>query len=66
MEWGIFALFAVIGAFFVYQSVSGRAGNDGCESALLDETDGLTNPATGLPMMGGVDTAGNPYGIDLF
>lgn len=24
-----------------------------------------TNPATGLPMMGSVDTEGNPYGFDL-
>lgn len=24
-----------------------------------------TNPATGLPMTGGVDVAGNPFGIDL-
>lgn len=24
-----------------------------------------TNPATGLPMMGNVDTEGNPYGFDL-
>lgn len=23
------------------------------------------NPATGLPMTGGVDVAGNPFGIDL-
>ncbi|WP_152608783.1 hypothetical protein [Croceibacterium mercuriale] len=23
------------------------------------------NPATGLPMTGGVDVGGNPYGIDL-
>jgi len=26
---------------------------------------GETNPATGLPMYGGVDSAGNPYGTDL-
>lgn len=26
---------------------------------------GAINPATGLPMTGGVDVAGNPYGIDL-
>lgn len=24
-----------------------------------------TNPATGLPMAGGVDAAGNPFGYDL-
>lgn len=23
------------------------------------------NPATGLPMMGGVDVCGNPYGVDM-
>lgn len=28
-----------------------------------DESD--INPATGLPMMGGVDVEGNPYGVDL-
>lgn len=27
--------------------------------------DGSINPATGLPMYGGVDSAGNPYGTDL-
>lgn len=27
--------------------------------------DGLINPATGLPMIGGLDTAGNPFGIDM-
>jgi hypothetical protein len=27
--------------------------------------DGETNPATGLPMYGGVDSAGNPYGTDM-
>jgi len=26
---------------------------------------GETNPATGLPMYGGVDSAGNPYGTDM-
>lgn len=25
--------------------------------------DGATNPATGLPLYGGVDSAGNPYGV---
>lgn len=27
--------------------------------------DGTINPATGLPMYGGVDSAGNPYGTDM-
>jgi hypothetical protein len=26
---------------------------------------GLINPATGLPMVGGVDVMGNPWGADL-
>lgn len=26
------------------------------------ESDSITNPATGLPMVGGVDIGGNPYG----
>ena len=28
-------------------------------------TESGVNPATGLPMIGGVDAAGNPYGVDL-
>ncbi|WCT75885.1 hypothetical protein PQ455_20630 (plasmid) [Sphingomonas naphthae] len=27
--------------------------------------DPAINPATGLPMTGGIDVAGNPFGIDL-
>jgi len=31
-----------------------------------DDNDyGRVNPATGLPMMDGVDAGGNPYGVDL-
>lgn len=31
--------------------------------SLMD--DGGINPATGLPMVGGLDVAGNPFGVDL-
>jgi len=27
--------------------------------------DALYNPATGFPMVGGLDTAGNPFGISI-
>lgn len=28
-------------------------------------TEMMINPASGLPMCGAIDTAGNPYGVDL-
>jgi hypothetical protein len=31
----------------------------------MDEDDNFFNPANGLPMMGGFDFDGNPFGIDF-
>ena len=35
------------------------------ESDTSCNTEMMINPASGLPMCGAIDTAGNPYGVDL-
>lgn len=47
----------------IYDSDSESYSSDSHWTNTTDDTQ--INPATGLPMIGGVDVAGNPFGTDL-
>ncbi|HHB6745850.1 TPA: hypothetical protein ACN77W_005380, partial [Klebsiella pneumoniae] len=52
------AMASIITSFKSVGKTKALRNDDGYESIKLDEH----NPATGLPMIGGVDVGGNPYG----
>ena len=41
-----------------------KARRSRSSGTIPDNNDVIINPATGLPMQGGVDSAGNPYGMN--
>lgn len=49
------------GTFFM----DGGAPGESFGEFMEDDESTEINPATGLPMLGGIDAGGNPYGTDL-
>lgn len=67
---GMTAVYVIAGILLLAFLMAISMGSDGSGSYAGDDDDGWQhrrddyNPATGLPMVGGVDTGGSPFGCD--